>query len=263
MNRLIDFKTRLGSMNLLPNPSSVDRNPTDRLTHGVTHVGRWPLHLAIALGQGLAGCLWLGGLVGAVGTIAQAADTATPNPTIAAPSPQPVTPAAKPTAMPAAMPTGTPTAIPNPAIDYEGFLTNAAAVAELRRSRRISEADFMAMAQDPDTIILDARSQEKFDRRHIAGAKHLSLPDITAEELAKIIPEKTTRILIYCNNNFENEPIAFPTKMATASLNIYTFNTLYSYGYENVYELGPLLDIERSQLPFAGSEVQKTPQATP
>jgi hypothetical protein len=88
---------------------------------------------------------------------------------------------------------------------------------------------------------------------HIKGAKHLSLPDVTAEGLAKVIPAKTTRILIYCNNNFVNEPTALPAKAITASLNLYTFNTLYSYGYTNVYELGPLLDVKKSRLTFEGS----------
>jgi hypothetical protein len=81
----------------------------------------------------------------------------------------------------------------------------------------------------------------------------LSLPDVTAEELAKIIPDKSARILIYCNNNFVNEPTALPAKAITASLNLYTFNTLYSYGYTNVYELGPLLDVKKSALTFEGS----------
>jgi hypothetical protein len=64
-------------------------------------------------------------------------------------------------------------------------------------------------------------------------------------------------VLIYCNNNFENEPEAFPSKFARASLNIYTFNTLYSYGYTNVYELGPLLDITKSKLPFEGANANR------
>ena len=39
-----------------------------------------------------------------------------------------------------------------------------------------------------------------------------------------------------------NAPRAFPTKRADASLNLSTYIALYSYGYRNVYELGPLLD---------------------
>lgn len=150
--------------------------------------------------------------------------------------------------------------IENPHIDYDTFLRDAAAVAELRASRRISEITFLEMATEPNTIILDARSREKYNLLHIRGAKNLSLPDMTAAELARLIPDPNTRILIYCNNNFENEPVALPTKMASSSLNIYTFNVLYSYGYRNIYELGPYINIDQSQLPFAGSLVDQTSQ---
>jgi rhodanese-like protein len=143
--------------------------------------------------------------------------------------------------------------IPNPLIDYNGFLDNAVKVRTLRNERRISEADFLRLAAEPGTIVFDARSDSKFAMLHIQGAKHVSLPDITAEELAKIIPAKNTRVLIYCNNNFNNEPQALPPKAVAASLNLYTFNTLYSYGYTNIYELGPLIDINKSILPFEGS----------
>jgi len=140
--------------------------------------------------------------------------------------------------------------IPNPLIDYKGFLEDAGNVKKLREERRVSEDIFIEMARDPETIILDARSPEKYNLLHVKGAKNLCLPDITAAELAKIIPTKTTRVIIYCNNNFENEQKAFASKAPRASLNIYTFNTLYSYGYTNVYELGPLLDINQTQIEF-------------
>lgn len=139
---------------------------------------------------------------------------------------------------------------PNPNIDYEGFLANAMAVQKLRGERRVSEHDFIEMSREPDTIVFDARSDAKYQLLHVKGAKHLSLPDITAADLAKVIPSKATRILIYCNNNFENEQDAFRLKAPPASLNLYTFNTLYSYGYTNVYELGPRIDIKSSKIPF-------------
>ncbi len=143
--------------------------------------------------------------------------------------------------------------IPNRMIDYPGFLQNAAAVGKLRNKHRVTEEEFIRMAKEPATIVFDARSDAKFAMFHIKGAKHLSLPDVTAEELAKVIPAKSSRVLIYCNNNFTNEPTALPAKEVTASLNLYTFNTLYSYGYTNVYELGPLIDVKKSTLTFEGS----------
>jgi len=114
----------------------------------------------------------------------------------------------------------------------------------------VTEREFVLMAAWPDTVVLDARSREKFELLHVKGARNLSFPDITADELAKVIPSKTTRILIYCNNNFLNEPKAFPSKVLSASLNVHTMNVLYAYGYTNVYELGPLIDIQKTEIEF-------------
>ena len=148
--------------------------------------------------------------------------------------------------------------ISNPLIDYETFLAHAADVGRLRNERRVTEEKFIEMAAEPGTIIFDARSDDKYSGLHIKGAKHLSFPEITAEELVKVFSTKSTRILIYCNNNFLNAPNTFAAKAATASLNIHTFNTLYSYGYTNVYELGPLIDIKTAKLTFEGTQL-KTP----
>ena len=148
--------------------------------------------------------------------------------------------------------------IPNPLIDYGAFQADVAKVGVLREQRRISEAEFIRMAAQPDTVVFDARSAGMFALLHVKGARNLSLPDITDEELARVIPSKSTRVLIYCNNNFLNAPEPFPTKRIMASLNIYTFNVLYSYGYTNVYELGPLLDINKTALKFEGSNTPRS-----
>ncbi|HYF63429.1 MAG TPA: rhodanese-like domain-containing protein [Herpetosiphonaceae bacterium] len=141
----------------------------------------------------------------------------------------------------------------NPAIDMDGYLTIAAEAAESRERHRLTEAEFIRMAAGPGVIILDARSKQKYDELHIKGAINLSFPDITVASLEQTIPDRSTRILIYCNNNFINAEPAFPTKMATASLNISTYISLYTYGYRNIYELGPLLDIADSRLVFESS----------
>jgi hypothetical protein len=141
-------------------------------------------------------------------------------------------------------------AVVNPNIDMQGYLKVAADAANYRESRRVTEEDFIRMSREPGTIILDARSREKYDLLHIKDAVNLSFPDITVESLNRVLPDKNARILIYCNNNFVGEEKAFPTKMMTASLNLSTYIALYTYGYRNVYELGPLLDIKQSKLEF-------------
>jgi 3-mercaptopyruvate sulfurtransferase SseA len=140
--------------------------------------------------------------------------------------------------------------IANPNIDMQGYLKVASEAATYRESRRLTEDDFIRMSREAGTIILDARSREKYDTLHIKDAVNLSFPDITVESLNRVLPDKDTRILIYCNNNFVGEEKAFPTKMVTASLNLSTYIALYTYGYRNVYELGPLLDINKSKLEF-------------
>jgi hypothetical protein len=147
-----------------------------------------------------------------------------------------------------------PTVPDNPAIDMPGYLKVSAEAAKHRASRRISEDDFLRMSREKGTIILDARSQEKYDLLHVRGAIHLNFSDITVESLRRTIPDKNTRILIYCNNNFENDERAFPTKLPTASLNLSTYIALYNYGYKNVYELAPLLDRTKSKIPFVSTE---------
>ena len=147
--------------------------------------------------------------------------------------------------------------IANPAIDMPGYLRTASEAAKHRETRRISEEDFIRMSREPGTVILDARSGERYTELHIKGAINLSFPDITVDSLNRTFPDKNQRILIYCNNNFVGAERPFPTKAPTASLNISTYISLYSYGYRNVYELGPLLDIKTSKLDFVSASAKQ------
>ncbi|MGI9238620.1 MAG: rhodanese-like domain-containing protein [Woeseiaceae bacterium] len=145
--------------------------------------------------------------------------------------------------------------IPNQNIDFVGFATLTSQLEPLREAYRISETEFIEMSKDEDTIVLDTRSAAKYAELHIEGAVHLNFSDITSDTLAAIVPSPTTRILIYCNNNFENAPEPFPLKRAVAALNIPTFVTLYAYGYQNLYELGPVVDLASSSIEFAGNAI--------
>ena len=138
----------------------------------------------------------------------------------------------------------------NPAIDMEGFLRVSQRAALHRESRRVTEEEFARMSREPGTIVLDARSRDKYDELHVVRAINRSFPDIAIDSLKNAIPDKKTRILIYCNNNFRNAEGPFPSKLPSASLNLSTYIALYNYGYRNVYELRDTVDLGASKLQF-------------
>ncbi len=144
----------------------------------------------------------------------------------------------------------------NPQIDYAAYARNVFEVGEVRESRRVSEQEFLRMAREPDTVILDARSERLYRLLHIAGAVNLSFPEFTGETLARAIPSRATRVLIYCNNNFAGLPESMPVKAIASALNVSTLVSLRAYGYRNVYELAPVVDAASTRLAFAGSEAR-------
>lgn len=168
---------------------------------------------------------------------------------------------------------------PRAKVSFEDFARLVQEVEPHRASRLVDLKTFLAMSREPDTIILDARSTFRFERIHLQGARHLAFTDFTQENLAKIIPSFDTRILIYCNNNFEGDQTDFPSKIATPgsfnnlkasrqlaaqekplmmALNIPTYITLYGYGYRNVYELNELVKVNDPRITFEGSVVNPT-----
>ncbi len=101
-------------------------------------------------------------------------------------------------------------------VDYGFFKKIVNEVEPYRSTRLVRFRTFTQYAKESNTIILDTRSKEMYDKLHLKGAINLPFSDFTQANLAKVIPNKNTRILIYCNNNFEQgEPIfreAFATK---------------------------------------------------
>ncbi|MBD2094059.1 rhodanese-like domain-containing protein [Trichocoleus sp. FACHB-591] len=146
-------------------------------------------------------------------------------------------------------------AIPNRLIDYDKFKEIVIQSSAERESRRLTEAQFMAMMKEQGIVLLDARSESRYNLRHIKGAINLPFTEFTEESLAAVIPRKDTKVLIYCNNNFEGSQTAFAAKAPAASLNLSTYTSLKAYGYRNVYELGPLLYVSTTKILFEGKEV--------
>lgn len=144
--------------------------------------------------------------------------------------------------------------IPNKNISYKSFLEITKEVEAYRKGRRISVDEFIKFSKEKNTLILDTRSKTNYSIIHIKGAKHLAFTEFDVESLAKIIPNKEIRILIYCNNNFNTTNKALISKKKGASLNIPTFIHLYTYGYKNIYELGPVVDMKKAKLEFVKLE---------
>jgi hypothetical protein len=138
------------------------------------------------------------------------------------------------------------------------------------------------MSKEPNVIILDSRSAFRFERIHLKGATHLAFTDFTQDSLKKTIPSPDTKILIYCNNNFEGNQVDFASKTVLIrpvsaaprgnllskspfaaeakplmmALNVPTFINLYGYGYHNVYELDELVKVTDPRVKFEGTEVK-------
>jgi len=146
--------------------------------------------------------------------------------------------------------------IPNRLIDYAEFKKIVSDSVRERETHRLTEKQFVQAMADKDTVVLDARSASRYALRHVRGAVNLPFTDFTADTLAQVIPSKATKILIYCNNNFEGSAAAFPSKAPAASLNLSTYTSLRAYGYTNIFELGPLLDVHETSIPFDGTEVK-------
>lgn len=152
-------------------------------------------------------------------------------------------------------------------VDFESYEKLVTEVKEHRKARLITVEEFNKMSKEKNVIILDARSDKMFERKHIKGAKHLNFCDFTQSNLARIIPGTDTKVLIYCNNNFEGDEINFASKAwrpkpaenkqeLTLALNIPLYINLYGYGYRNVYELSELVNIFDGRLQYEGTSVK-------
>ena len=93
--------------------------------------------------------------------------------------------------------------------DYEKLI---AEVKEHRETRLLNLNEFLEEAKKSGVIILDARSDAMYNAKHIKGAIHLNFSDFNQQALVDLIPSFDTKILIYCNNNFEDDAKFFTTK---------------------------------------------------
>ena len=168
---------------------------------------------------------------------------------------------------------------PKAKVSFDDFKRLVVEVESHRANRLINLDTFLRMSQEPGVIILDSRSAFRFERIHLKGARHLAFTDFTQDNLAKVIPSFDTKILIYCNNNFDGNQTDFASKVALPrpsvgsavgrqlasqekplmmALNIPTYINLYGYGYRNVYELNQLVKVTDPRIKFEGTIVDKS-----
>ena len=175
---------------------------------------------------------------------------------------------------------------PKAKVSFDDFKGLVAEVESHRAGRLIDLNTFIQMSKESGVIILDSRSTFRFDRIHVKGARHLAFTDFTQDNLQKVIPSFETKILIYCNNNFDGNQTDFASKIALPrpksgaavakqfaaqekplmmALNIPTYINLFGYGYRNVYELHELVKVNDPRIAFEGSilEPKPVPPMTP
>ena len=93
--------------------------------------------------------------------------------------------------------------------------------------RKISaEEAFQMMQEENIYILLDVRTTEEFNERHIEGA--VLIPDNEiSDRAAEELPDKNILILVYCRSGRRSEAAA---------------RELADMGYTNVYDFGGIID---------------------
>ena len=93
------------------------------------------------------------------------------------------------------------------------------------------------LKSDPNIILLDVRTAEEYEKKHIVDAILIPIADLREGDFSKI-PDKNATIIIYC----------WTGRRAQDSAEI-----LIEHGYKNVYEMGGIVDWTGS---VAGTDVK-------
>lgn len=113
-----------------------------------------------------------------------------------------------------------------PAMSVEEFTKHM----EGAREAALTLEGFAALKQSsPDLVVLDVRSKERFDGRHIKGALNLPVTEMTEHTLPALIPDQTRAVVLVCDESF------FPTRRL--SMTLQAWPVLKANGYTNIYRL--------------------------
>jgi hypothetical protein len=113
------------------------------------------------------------------------------------------------------------------AVDPVSFDEYKNTVSKIDWKKRVIPFDqFQQDCQKPGVIILDLRSEAEYKQGHIRGALLMGA-DIKEDKLKQLVPDKKTKIIVYCTNTF------FPTRRI--SLNNVCLPQMIALGYPNVF----------------------------
>ena len=82
-------------------------------------------------------------------------------------------------------------------------------------------------SESENAVLLDVRRIDEYNAGHIPGSILLTNETITQESAEKILPSKTAKIFVYCRSGRRSKEAS---------------QKLASYGYENVIEIGGILN---------------------
>lgn len=158
-------------------------------------------------------------------------------------------------------------------VNFDDYTALMKEVEPHRAERLVTLDRFNELTAQSNTVILDFRSKAQYDAKHVKGAIHLDFTEFTQTTLDELIPDKSTNVLIYCNNNFlsdlklQREDYYFQSKKVTPkelnhyiqlslALNVPAYINLYGYGFKNVYELAETVAVTDTRIQFEGTAVK-------
>ena len=90
---------------------------------------------------------------------------------------------------------------------------------------KISSVEAKEQMINNGAVLVDVRTEEEYNEKHIDGAILLTLDTIDEESVASIIDSKDTPIIVYCKSGNRSHQ---------------AYELLQDLGYEKVYDLGSI-----------------------
>jgi hypothetical protein len=126
------------------------------------------------------------------------------------------------------------------------------------KDTEIGATELLKLQKKGPVVLLDVRSRESYEQRHLKGAINIPLTDLTDEALLKNIPDRTIPVVLMCDYSFQPMRMipmtlqAHPVLAAQRFAAIYRLNLWHSKG-----DIAVLDPAEQDKLlDFEGKEVK-------